>query len=78
MAQILPLLMSRFNPTRTRSINSQSKRGTLIATGHSNKEIAEQLYITKRTVKNHVNSILRSLDLRDRTQTAIFAHKYLD
>ena len=50
----------------------------LIATGHSNKEIAEQLYITERTVKNHVNSILRSLDLRDRTQAAIFAHKYLD
>ena len=49
-----------------------------IATGHSNKEIAEQLYITERTVKNHVNSILRSLDLRDRTQAAIFAHKYLN
>lgn len=50
----------------------------LIATGHSNKEIAQQLYITERTVKNHVNSILRSLNLRDRTQAAIFAHKYLD
>ena len=50
----------------------------LIATGHSNKEIAEQLYITERTVKNHVNSILRSLNLRDRTQAAIFAHKYLN
>ena len=48
----------------------------LIATGYSNKEIAEELYITERTVKNHVNSILRSLDLRDRTQAAIFAHKY--
>ena len=49
-----------------------------IATGHSNREIAEQLYITERTVKNHVNSILRSLDLRDRTQAAIFAHKYFN
>ena len=49
----------------------------LIATGHSNKEIAEELFITERTVKNHVNSILRSLDLRDRTQAAIFAHQYL-
>lgn len=49
----------------------------LIATGYSNKEIAEELYITERTVKNHVNSILRSLDLRDRTQAAIFAHQYL-
>lgn len=48
----------------------------LIATGHNNKEIAAELYITERTVKNHVNSILRSLDLRDRTQAAIFAYEY--
>ena len=46
----------------------------LIAKGYSNREIAEELYITERTVKNHVNSILRSLNLRDRTQAAIFAH----
>ena len=48
----------------------------LIATGYSNKEIAAELYITERTVKNHVNSILRSLNLRDRTQAAIFAYEY--
>ena len=48
----------------------------LIATGYSNKEIAAELYITERTVKNHVNSILRSLDLRDRTQAALFAYEY--
>ena len=48
----------------------------LIATGHNNKEIAAQLYITERTVKNHVNSILRSLNLRDRTQAAIFANQH--
>ena len=48
----------------------------LIATGYSNKEIAAELYIAERTVKNHVNSILRSLDLRDRTQAAIFAYEY--
>lgn len=44
---------------------------TLIAEGKSNREIAQALYITERTVKNHVNSILRSLDVRDRTQAAI-------
>ncbi len=49
----------------------------LIAAGYSNREIAEQLYITERTVKNHVNSILRRLNLRDRTQAAIFATSYL-
>ena len=49
----------------------------LIATGCNNREIAAELYIAERTVKNHVNSILRSLNLRDRTQAAIFANKYL-
>ena len=48
----------------------------LIATGYSNREIAAELYITERTVKNHVNSILRSLNLRDRTQAAIFAYQH--
>lgn len=45
----------------------------LIAAGKSNREIADTLYISERTVKNHVNSILKRLNLRDRTQAAIFA-----
>ncbi len=48
----------------------------LIAKGYSNREIAEELYITERTVKNHVNSILKQLDLRDRTQAAIFVYNH--
>jgi DNA-binding NarL/FixJ family response regulator len=44
-----------------------------IGKGYSNREIAETLYISERTVKNHVNSILRRLNLRDRTQAAILA-----
>ncbi len=48
----------------------------LIATGCSNREIAQQLYISERTVKNHVNSLLRRLNLRDRTQVAILAAKW--
>lgn len=49
----------------------------LIAQGCSNKEIAGQLYIAERTVKNHVNSILNRLGVRDRTQAAILATKFL-
>ena len=45
----------------------------LIATGKSNREIAQVLCISVRTVKNHVNSILKQLNLRDRTQAAILA-----
>jgi DNA-binding NarL/FixJ family response regulator len=50
---------------------------SLIATGASNREIAEILYITEKTVKNHVSSILSQLNLRDRTQAAVFAHSFL-
>ncbi len=50
----------------------------LIATGDSNKEIAQKLYISEGTVKNHVTNILNRLGLRDRTQAAIFANSFLD
>jgi DNA-binding NarL/FixJ family response regulator len=47
---------------------------SLIAKGANNREIAKTLYISEKTVKNHVTSILHRLNLRDRTQAAIFAH----
>lgn len=49
----------------------------LIATGASNREIAQELYISEGTVKNHVTNILNRLNLRDRTQAAIFANTFL-
>lgn len=49
----------------------------LIASGANNKEIANQLYISEGTVKNHVTNILNRLNLRDRTQAAIFANSFL-
>jgi DNA-binding NarL/FixJ family response regulator len=49
----------------------------LIAQGANNREIATQLYISEGTVKNHVTNMLNRLNLRDRTQAAIFANTYL-
>ncbi len=49
----------------------------LIAAGASNREIAEKLYISERTVKNHISSILSQLNLRDRTQAAMFVSAFL-
>jgi two-component system response regulator DegU len=46
-----------------------------IACGQTNKEIAEKLFISEKTVKNHVSSILRKMGLDDRTQVAIYAYK---
>ncbi|WNS76272.1 response regulator transcription factor [Bacillus sp. DTU_2020_1000418_1_SI_GHA_SEK_038] len=44
--------------------------------GLNNKEIADTLFITEGTVKNHVSNIIQKLELRDRTQAAIFAVRY--
>ena len=49
----------------------------LIAKGANNREIAESLYISERTVKNHITSILSRLNLRDRTQAAMFVSPFL-
>jgi DNA-binding NarL/FixJ family response regulator len=49
----------------------------LIASGANNREIAQSLFIAERTVKNHVTNILMQLNLRDRTQAAIFANSFL-
>lgn len=48
----------------------------LLASGASNKEIALQLSISEGTVKKHISNILQTLDLRDRTQAAIYAVKH--
>ena len=47
----------------------------LIAEGKSNKEIADELYLSQGTVKNHITKMLLKLELRDRTQLAIFTIK---
>ena len=45
----------------------------LIARGKSNKEIADALIVSEKTVKTHVSNILSKLHLADRTQAAIYA-----
>jgi DNA-binding NarL/FixJ family response regulator len=47
----------------------------VLAAGASNREIAQQLYITEGTVKNHVTNILGKLGVRDRTQAALKARE---
>ena len=43
--------------------------------GRTNKEIATTLFLSVGTVKNHITNILQQLELRDRTQLAIYAIK---
>lgn len=49
----------------------------LIATGANNREIAQTLFLTEGTVRNHISHILTRLNLRDRTQAAIIANSVL-
>ena len=44
-----------------------------IALGRSNKDIAEEFDISERTVKNHITSLFKKIDVSDRTQAAVFA-----
>lgn len=46
-----------------------------IARGLTNKEISEKLYLTEGTIKNNITNILSKLNLRDRTQIAIYAFR---
>lgn len=46
-----------------------------VANGMFNREIADKLNISERTVKNHVTNIFKKIDVADRTQAAVFAIK---
>ncbi len=49
---------------------------TLISKGLSNQEIGNKLFLSEATVKTHVSKVLYKLQLRDRVQAVVFAHKY--
>lgn len=48
----------------------------LIANGMSNKEIAAELFLSEGTVRNYLSNILDKLNLRDRTQVAVFYYQH--
>lgn len=47
----------------------------LIGEGLNNREIAERLFISEKTVKNHVSNIFKKIDVNDRVQAAIFTYR---
>lgn len=50
---------------------------TLVSEGLSNKEISKKIFLSEGTIRNYISSILEKLNLRDRTQLAIFYFKNL-
>lgn len=63
-------------PTATYDIDVLTDREKeicyIIAEGFNNKEISEKLFLGEGTVKNHITKVLQKLELRDRTQLAIY------
>ncbi len=47
----------------------------LVAEGLNNKEIAAELFLSEGTVRNYISQMLGKLDLRDRTQLAVYYYK---
>lgn len=47
----------------------------LVANGRSNKEIAKKLFLSEKTVKNHLNTIFKKMEVTDRTNAALYAIK---
>ncbi|HOO73957.1 MAG TPA: response regulator transcription factor [Tepiditoga sp.] len=56
----------------------ESEIALLVVEGKSNKEIAEKLFITEGTVKNHISNVLSKLQVRDRTQLVLYLHDYFN
>jgi DNA-binding NarL/FixJ family response regulator len=60
-------------PDDTRLSERELEILRLIADGLDNDEIAETLFLSPRTVKNHVSSILAKLEMDNRVQAAVYA-----
>ncbi|MCL2864360.1 MAG: response regulator transcription factor [Lachnospiraceae bacterium] len=74
----LPTLLQNNNPFSYRDLDINEKEEeiiVLVAQGLNNKEIADQLFLSEGTVRNYLSNILDKLNLRDRTQLAVFYYK---
>jgi NarL family two-component system response regulator LiaR len=84
----MPVMNAEVSQALTRGLRQRSLQGEdegftlrekevllLIADGKANKEIADELHISIKTVKTHVSNLLMKCDLEDRTQLAIYAHR---
>lgn len=76
----LPELLQQQTNQKTSPIDLTQRESDIlaqIAEGLSNKEIAAVLFLSEGTVRNYISNLLEKLELRDRTQLAIFYYKNL-
>jgi DNA-binding NarL/FixJ family response regulator len=66
-------------PDELKSLTDQERRILgLVAEGLTNREIAERMFLSEKTIKNYVSSLLAKLGMERRTQAAVLAAKLLD
>ncbi|WP_077620083.1 response regulator transcription factor [Bacillus sinesaloumensis] len=76
VAKVMPRLLHKLEKKLELPLSSRELDITrLVGEGKTNKEIADELFLSVGTVKNHITQVLHKLGLRDRTQLAIFAVK---
>ena len=77
-AKVMPrLLQTTDKPTLDVQLTDRELMITkLVGEGKTNKEISSELFLSVGTVKNHITTILQKMELRDRTQLAIYAVKH--
>jgi len=79
MRRLMEQVSQQTAPSRETQVEAITDRERdvirLVAHGHSNHDIAQELVISEKTVKTHVSNILGKLQLQDRTQLAIYAIK---
>ncbi len=64
---------------RLAALTAQERRTLeLVAEGRTNRQIAEELYLAEKTVKNYVSNMLTKLGMQSRTEAAVFATKLAD
>ena len=74
----IPSLITENNKLKFSDFDINEKEFEIIvkvANGLNNKEISEKLYLSEGTIRNYISAILEKLNLRDRTQLAIFYYK---
>ncbi|WP_077324915.1 response regulator transcription factor [Virgibacillus siamensis] len=78
-AKVMPRLLGNSSGKTSTDVDLSPREGKityLVGQGKTNREIAEELYLSIGTVKNNLTRILQKTGLRDRTQLAIFAVKH--
>lgn len=64
-----------FDPGQYNITEKEMELIELVAEGFNNREIAEKSYLSEGTVRNYLSTILEKLELRDRTQLAVFYYR---